>query len=795
MSATPPSGQEPRRSVPQPPLPPQPWRPPELPVPLTPLVGREHEVAAIVDLLWRPNRPDRVRLLTLNGPGGVGKTRLALAVALALADTFADGVGFVELAPVRDPALVLPTVAHALGVRDAVAQPVADQLRSALRHRELLLVLDNMEHLTDVSPHVIELLTACPRLTVLATSRTVLHVSGEHVFAVPPLAVPGNDRQDIGEEVGASPAVRLFVMRARAAMHDFGLGDEDVPVVVEICSRLDGLPMAIELAAVHVTHLSLPALAERLKQRLPFLKGGSLDQPQRLQTMRGTIAWSHDLLTPEEQTCFRRLAVFTGGFTLAAAESVTGEPGVFDTLVSLVDKSLLRLADDATRYLLLETIREFAAERLEASGEEDEMRRRHAGWFLSVAETAFRDFWLHAHDAGALAALAPDDDNMRAALSWSISADPPIALALAGALSPYWYHCGVFDEGRAWLERTLPESAPGIDVATRARAILATGFFAGVSGDSARAESLLADSLEVYRTIGDDWGVAQTQYFRGGIAHRQGDYGKSRARLEEARAMFVAQGDVASEAMTLNMLARTAWLAGQERRAIDCAEAACIAAATVGGAMYHARSLAVLGFLRAELGEGQAAEEALVESLHLMRSGADLAVATRDQLSLLAAAAAGCGHLGVAACLVAAVDTGMRDHGFALEGMNQAGYERAYRVARAGLGDAAFTAAYDAAVGLHLPEAIGKSIVQIGAATNAPTTRPEHAIGTDGTSLTPREADVLRLLVLGRSNPEIGDLLFISPRTVQTHVTHILAKLDVTSRTEAAARAIHDGFV
>ena len=794
MSTAPPAGQPDRPSAPLRPLQPRPWRPPALPAPLTPLVGREDEVAALVARLAPPDGRQR-SMLTLTGPGGVGKTRLALAVATAVADRFDDGVGFVPLAAVRDPALVLPTIERSLGIQEMPGELAIERLRVALRHREFLLVLDNMEHLMGAAATIAELLATCPRLAVLTTSREVLRVSGEQVIDVPPLGFPEAGQPISDGEIEGHDAVRLFLERARAAGAS---ADMNLDAVVEICRRLDGLPLAIELAATHVAHLALPTLAERLERRLPLLTAGPRDLPARLRTMRQTIAWSHDLLDEAERSLFRRLSVFTGGFTLDAAEAIAGgAPGTFDTLVSLIDKSLVRLAGDAglaTRYYMLETIREFAAERLEASGEAEEMRRRHAAWFLGIAESAFRDFWARAHDAAAIAALVPDDDNLRADLRWAVSAEPPTALALAGALGPYWYHRGALEEGRAWLERTFSLVTSDTPPAVRARALIGTGFFASVHGDYARASPLLEAGLAAYRRLGDTWWIAQTQYFRAGVAHRRGDYGASMVLLEEAQAMFAAQGDGAAEAMTLHMLARTAWLAGQERRAIDCAEAARAGAAAAGGTMYLARSLAVLGFLRVELGEGQAAEAALVESLTLMRDSADL-VAPGDHLALLAVAAAACGQYEAAVCLVAAVDTGMRDFGFTLEGMNRAGYERSHRIAQAGLGDASFAAVYDAAVGLSMPEAVGRALARIRAAASAPNTRPGRGIGPGDVALTPREADVLRRLVTGMSNPEIAEALYISPRTAQAHVTHILAKLGVASRTEAAAQAIRDGLV
>src|SRR5918994_3389242 len=385
-------------------------RPPGLPVPLTPLIGRDHAIEAVAALLAQPT----IRLLPLTGPGGTGKTRLALAVAEQVAPAFPDGVVFVSLAPVADPALVAPTIAERLGARERADQTLRDALVTHLAGKRLLLVLDNFEHVLPAAPLVAELLGACPALRVLTTSRAALHLSGEHLYSVPPLALPDAGRLPPLEELGQTAAVRLFVDRARAVKSDFTLSEANIPAVVEIVHRLDGLPLALELVAARARALSPAALSVRLHRRFPLLTGGAPDLPERQRTLRDTIAWSYDLLRPSEQALFRRLGVFAGGFTLEAAEAVADLNASFDVLegmTSLLDTSLLQRdeQDAEPRYTMLATIREFALERLTESGEESTTRDRHAGFFLALVERGDPE----AGDPAWLDILEREHDNLR----------------------------------------------------------------------------------------------------------------------------------------------------------------------------------------------------------------------------------------------------------------------------------------------------------------------------------------------------------------------------------------------
>ncbi|MBA2278417.1 MAG: helix-turn-helix domain-containing protein [Chloroflexia bacterium] len=598
--------------------------PSSLPVPPTSLVGRVHEIATIVELLDGASP----RLITLTGPGGVGKTRLAQEAAAVVATAFPDGVCLVALASVADHSLVVSATADALGVRETPGVSLRAALERFLRSKRLLLVLDNFEHVLPAAPGVAVLLSTCSGLKVLTTSRVPLRVQGERQVPVSPLGVPGTGRQLSLADVARTEAVQLFVARVQDVRPDFALNRENVEAIVEMCRRLDGLPLALELAAVRVKVLTPHALLRRLERSLPLLTGGAQDLPTRHQALRATIAWSYDLLSPEEQVIFRRLAVFVGGWTLEAAEAVVAPVGaldIFEGLSSLVDQSLVQLVEGLggePRYLMLETLREFAVERLDDCGEADDLGRRHADYCLGLAEAGSANL-ADAAQSDWRAQLRAEQGNIRTALAWlrdrELTHD---GLRLATALGGFWNMHGTNAEGRAWMEAFLtPTATTELTAGERVAAMRWTGALAGLEGDRVTAEARLRESLALARRVGDKRGIYTTL---GAIAQallHGGEVGGSTALFDEGIALAREHGDRRETANLLANLAYALGLQGDLTRAETLAAESLALARSYGATRGFEATIAMMfqGWLAIMGGADDLAEERFKAAFALSR--------------------------------------------------------------------------------------------------------------------------------------------------------------------------------
>ncbi len=597
---------EQRRALPE-------W-PKNLPAPVTRLIGREKELAAILELLHND-----VRLLTLTGAGGTGKSRLGLEVAANLADDFPGGVFFVPLAPISDHTLVISAIAGALRVKEEKGHTLFESVEFYLQEKRALLLLDNFEQLIMAAPVVAELLTACPRLKILATSREALHLRGEHEFPVPPLGLPDLKRLPSDEEtLSKYAAVAFFVERAKAVSPDFALNKDNKRAVADICVRLDGLPLALELAAGRIKLLSPQAILTRLGSRLTLLKGGARDLPARQQTLRDTIAWSHDLLDPTEKKLFRRLSVFVGGCTLEAAEAVCNVSGdehvdLLAVLSSLVDKSLLREEDRGARFGMFETIREFALENLTGSEESGSMLRNHANFFLTLAEEGQREL-TGPRQAAWLDRLEREHDNLRATLRWSVQGEEgELGLRLGAALWRFWHVRGYLSEGRDWLAKL--SAAKSASPAARAKALIGAGALAREQGDLASATAFLEESLTIRRELDDKKGIAGCLNNLGNVATDQSDYVGARALFEESLTIRREIGDRQGIADSLNNVGYVAQQQGDFTKARESYAESLMIRRELGDKLSVAQTLNNLGMVVQQQGEYHSAQEFFEESL------------------------------------------------------------------------------------------------------------------------------------------------------------------------------------
>jgi len=679
-------------------------------VPLTRLIGRETEVGAIAQLLAR----DDVRLVTLTGPGGTGKTRLALEIGAETLDQYPDGVFFIDLAPLTDPTLVLPTIAATVGVREVVGHPLFQTLSSFLADKRLLLLLDNCERILAAAPDVGALLAASPTVSVLATSRAALHIRGEREFPLLPLPLPAADRLPPLEELAQVPAVALFVDLASASQPDFALIADNAAAVAAICRRLDGLPLAIELAAARVKVLPPAALLARLEQRLSLLTGGARDLPARQRTMRDAIAWSYDLLSPAEQKLFRRLAVFAGGFTLDAVEAVATpneDRSVLDGVVALVEQSLLRRmpsVDQEPRYQMLETVREFGLEMLAAAKETAVSRERHAHHFLGPDDDLTPFFPLfRAPESAAL--IATERDKVRLALIWrDEQGRMDELLSRTSLLHRLWFAPGIFREGQHWIERALErtsDAAPRL----RFRALDAAQRLAQHRGDHVRTAAFATESLAIARELCDPLLIGVALIGAGHLTYRQGAYGRADELLREAHELLRECDEQGADAIALLILGDTAlaqeqfdWAAAWYAEAIE-------KSLSIGNTWVLIDAQAGLGSVKVGTGN-------LVQAAALYRDSLDQAhdqgftILVSSALLGLAAIAVAFGQTETGASLLGAAAGLAESIGAPLYPRDRPVRDRALAVLTAALGEQRLAAAQQAGRVLTVDAAIAEAL-------------------------------------------------------------------------------------
>lgn len=769
-----------------------------LPSPRTPLVGRTQEVEAVADLLHE----HEVRLLTLSGPGGVGKTRLAIAVAGRVAPAFSDGAAFISFANVGSPEDVEPALFQALVGHEAGRDFSPGAIGQILRDRTLLLVLDNFEHVTAATGVIGGLLETCRQLTLLVTSRVPLRIAGEREFQVQPLPLPGGNPRMQADDLLDADAVRLFVQCANASNSYAPVTPDALPVIGEICRRLDGLPLAIELAAARTTHLSLSAMLDRLEQpadsHLPLLSRGRRDLPPRQQTMRNAIAWSYDLLTSDEQQLFRRMAVFAGGFPLDAAEWMEAgraPDATLDLLASLVENSLIhfeRPAAAAARYTTLAVIREFGLEQLVAHGETEQVRERHAAWCLAVAEHP------DAEEEGArgdarLHMLECEHDNVRAALRWfAEQGDGRHLLQMTGALWAFWRDLGHYHEGRRWLEMALDFESED-DLEYRLRALTGAGALAWYATDVDRAYFWMEQTLPLAREVGNREDEAFAQLNLGSMAWEMGHYDQAAAHQEAGLELARNANLPEPTTVALHNLAYQAWQRGDPESAARWGEEALALAREHDLSWIVPNILIGLGSSTTDLGDYARADGFLREGLELGRARGNLGDVIEALEGLARFAVIGHGETERATRLFGAAATLRDEIATPYVESDRAWIDPLQAELRSSLGPDRFASVLAQGGGFSQEEAVAEALTVGAGETQQPSPGSPHGVETHG--LTPREMEILRLIAAGKVNREVADELYISPATVARHIANIYQKLDVDSRAKLTAFALQNGLM
>ncbi|MHD0282458.1 protein kinase domain-containing protein [Rhodococcus aetherivorans] len=751
-----------------------------LPLERTSFVGRRHELTEAKNLLTGS------RLVTLTGIGGVGKTRLAMRVAAAVQRDYAQGVRLVELGELHDRASLLDAVAAAVGLRDQSARPMQEVLLEFLAPRQVLVVLDNCEHLIDAVADLADLLLrTCPRLRILATSREPLVLGGEAVLAVPPLTVPDPQQPPSMRTLPRYEAVKMFTERAAAAVPGFALTENNAATVARICHRLDGLPLPIELAAARLRALSPEQILERLTDRYTLLTRGSRGAPTRQQTLRWCIDWSFELCTAVEQRVWGRVAVFAGSFDLDAAEQVCGADmaagEVLDTLTALVDKSILirKEAGSVVRFRMLETLRDYGVEKLEQSGEDIAVRRRHRDWYEALARAAEAE-WISARQLDWIARLKREQPNIREALDFCVKDDPVAGLRIAAALFSFWSSQSLYNEGRRWYDQLLARQ-DGPPILERARALYCASVMANVQGDFHAGTTLVEHARTLAAQTTDPLVRALVSFADGRLGLLSGDFEHARSHLESALAQFSERGDRTLEVTALTALGTAYGLSGLREEALECHERVLAITTTHDETVHRSYALWALGIILWQQGNTSRSAQFLEESLELSRQvrSPHIVAASLEALAWISVdqrdARRAAVLMGAADGLAQAIGSSPIIHSHLV-----AYHEEGARKTRQKLGGDAFSAAYRQGEQFGFDAAIAYALRE-----HPPVDSPP---GTEASArLTKRERQVADLIGEGLTNQAIARRLVISPRTAQGHVEHILAKLGFTSRAQVAA--------